>query len=113
MTYKDQSDELWHTGKHEIDAETEEEAEKMSTIIDTDDGPCSSCCHAEIKCQKDYTDTHVYVVFEAGTDDNGKVVSASYAFEKTYDGISGDNWSVTCSQCGQEIETADIEFEES
>lgn len=84
-----------------------------STIIKRVYGPRSSCCNARIQCQKDYTDTHVYSVDEIETDDDGKIITARYSFDKTYDGIDGNNWAVTCSQCGEVIDTGDIEFEES
>lgn len=84
-----------------------------STVVLVDGKPRSSCCQASIACQKDYTDTNVYEVREADTDENGKVIAARYAYVKTYDGIDGFNWQVTCSGCGQPIVEDTIEFEEA
>ena len=87
--------------------------EKNSQLIMVNGQPVSSCCQAEVQRTAEYTDTHYYAVFEAGTDDSGKIVSASYAFEKTYDGMDGENVAITCTRCGREIEQEGIDWEES
>jgi hypothetical protein len=85
---------------------------KPGTIIATDDGPRSSCCRATMTAQKEYTDTHTYAVESCDVDDNGNVVSFTYRPVKTYDGIDGENFGVECDQCGREISTDNLDWEE-
>lgn len=84
---------------------------KTSHIVKTDEGPRSSCCGLEVKVRKDYTDTHVYVVDECETDENGNVIAATYKFVRTYDGLDGENFRAYCENCDADI-TDDIELEE-
>lgn len=85
----------------------------MSTIVGTKDGPRSSCHRAKITVTKEYTDTHVYEVEDFYTDDNEKITHVTYEFVKTYDGIDGENFSATCSECGEGIITdEDTDWEE-
>lgn len=84
----------------------------LATVVLVDGKPRSSCCQASIECQKDYTDTNVYEVREADVDDDGKVVSVRYDYVKTYDGIDGQNWQVTCSACGRSVDDDSVAFEE-
>lgn len=84
----------------------------MSHIVLIDGKPRSSCHRAEIECTKDYTDTHVFVVDEADTDDGGNVTAARYSFVKTYDGMDGENWAVKCRECGEPINQDNIDFQQ-
>lgn len=82
-------------------------------LIVIDGKPVSSCCHMPVERTCDYTDTHLFDVTEADVNEDGKVVSATYTFRKTYDGTDGANVAFTCQDCGQEIEQGDIEWDES
>jgi len=84
----------------------------MSTIINVNGKPRSSCCMAEIKITKDYTDTHVFVANDIDLDSQGNVESVTYVPVKIYDGIDSENWQVECSKCGSDIDTDDIDLRE-
>lgn len=91
--------------------EPEPEPEPSRLILE-DGKPVSSCCHALVERTCEYTDTHVFIVEEAETDEAGKIVAATYTFHKTYDGTDGTDVRYVCLRCEREIEQDDIDWRE-
>lgn len=89
------------------------EKETTAELIVLDNGePVSSCCLAPIERRVAYTDTHVFVVDAAEVGEDGAIVSAKYSLAKIYDGTDGVLLAIACSQCEQEIEQDDIDWQQ-
>lgn len=82
----------------------------MSPTIEIGDPPHSSCCAAELKIQREVSDTIAYSAVDYVTEEGGDP-TLYIKFAKTYDDPDG-TYSVICSKCGADLYAANLSLEE-
>ena len=84
------------------------------TVIDVDDVPLSSCCHAELTVEREVgPDTSVFHAKELVPAEGEMPPSLRVSFVKTYDAVDSGAFEVNCGNCGRPLDTSNIDIEES